>query len=668
MAFEMVDRDQRLARRQRQPLAGEQPDHHPADQPRPGGRGDRVDLADRDVGLVRAPGGPGRAGSRHGRARRFRGRRRRTGGARRSARRPPGRGSAGRSSTSAAALSSQEDSRPRISAIERCPLPQAALCASAARDGPHLHPRHPRLAAGAGPGAHGRRRARGGAWLGARAASRSSPSRPAATGSRTGRWPRSAARRCGPRSSTCALLAGETDCSVHSMKDVESDRPADAAHRRDAAARRRPRPADRRRRRSTRCRRARVVGTSSPRRAAQLLRAPARPPDRVDPRQCRDAAGQARGGRGRRDPARRRRARPARARRGRQRRSRSTSCCRRRRRARSGSNAAPTTPRRAALLGAIDHADTIAAVAAERAFTLRAGRHLPFAGRRAGPDRRATRSTSRCEIFSEDGARAGRRDARASPSATSMRPPRWRGRCSSRAPAVDPPLVRGRMRQLLVLRPEPGAVGQRRARARAGARRRSPARCSRSSRSTGTRPIPRAFDALLLTSANALRHGGAAAGRADQRCRCIAVGEATADAARDAGFQRRDDRRATVSTRCSTRCPASLTPAPPRRRGSSRSGEPPRRSTTVIVYRSAPIADARSAAARRAGRRWSTARAPARGSPSWRTTAQPTAIAAISEAAAAACGAGWERSRSPTGPTMRALLALAARLCQDSTR
>ena len=42
-----------------------------------------------------------------------------------------------------------------------------------------------------------------------------------------------------------ALLAGETDCSVHSMKDVESERPDDAGDRRDAAARRRSRPADR---------------------------------------------------------------------------------------------------------------------------------------------------------------------------------------------------------------------------------------------------------------------------------------------------------------------------------------------------------------------------------------------------------------------------------------
>jgi len=43
MAFEMVDRDQRLARGQRQRLAGDQPDHHPADQTRPGGGGDRID-------------------------------------------------------------------------------------------------------------------------------------------------------------------------------------------------------------------------------------------------------------------------------------------------------------------------------------------------------------------------------------------------------------------------------------------------------------------------------------------------------------------------------------------------------------------------------------------------------------------------------------------------
>ncbi len=47
MAFEMVDRDQRLARRQRQRLAGDEAHHHPADQPGSRGGGDRVDLRQR---------------------------------------------------------------------------------------------------------------------------------------------------------------------------------------------------------------------------------------------------------------------------------------------------------------------------------------------------------------------------------------------------------------------------------------------------------------------------------------------------------------------------------------------------------------------------------------------------------------------------------------------
>ena len=46
MAFEMIDRDQGLSRGQSQPLARQQADHHPADQPRTGGCGNRVDLAD----------------------------------------------------------------------------------------------------------------------------------------------------------------------------------------------------------------------------------------------------------------------------------------------------------------------------------------------------------------------------------------------------------------------------------------------------------------------------------------------------------------------------------------------------------------------------------------------------------------------------------------------
>jgi hydroxymethylbilane synthase len=68
-----------------------------------------------------------------------------------------------------------------------------------------------------------------------------------------------------------ALLAGETDCSVHSMKDVESDRPdalSIAAMLPRADARDRLIGADS----IDELRQGAIIGTSSPRRAAQLKR------------------------------------------------------------------------------------------------------------------------------------------------------------------------------------------------------------------------------------------------------------------------------------------------------------------------------------------------------------------------------------------------------------
>ena len=44
MARQMIDRDQRLARAQRQRLGGGQSHHHAADQAGPGGGGDGVDI------------------------------------------------------------------------------------------------------------------------------------------------------------------------------------------------------------------------------------------------------------------------------------------------------------------------------------------------------------------------------------------------------------------------------------------------------------------------------------------------------------------------------------------------------------------------------------------------------------------------------------------------
>ena len=87
-----------------------------------------------------------------------------------------------------------------------------------------------------------------------------------------------------------ALLDGETDCSVHSMKDVETFRPDEPDDRGDAEARRYARPADRRRQ-PRRLAKGATVGTSSPRRRAQLLRARPGPEYRAAPRQRRHATG-----------------------------------------------------------------------------------------------------------------------------------------------------------------------------------------------------------------------------------------------------------------------------------------------------------------------------------------------------------------------------------------
>src|SRR5690606_16657199 len=51
------------------------------------------------------------------------------------------------------------------------------------------------------------------------------------------------------------------------------------------------------------------------------------------------------------------------------------------------------------------------------------------------------------------------------------------------------------------------------------------------------RPPEGRFDALVLTSANALRHGGLASHEPYRHLPCYAVGEATAEAARAAGIE-----------------------------------------------------------------------------------------------------------------------------------
>jgi len=173
-------------------------------------------------------------------------------------------------------------------------------------------------------------------------------------------------------------------------------------------------------------------------------------------------------------------------------------------------------------------------------------------------------------------------------------------------------------------------------------------------------PDPARFDALLLTSANAVRAGG------DQleQLRGLpvhAVGEASADAARNAGFD--------IASTGAAGVDRLLESIEPGLRLLHLCGEDRReptearqRITPISVYRAAPnpapnlsrldggIALVHSP---RAGRRLAELLS-ARGR---------IAVAAISEAAAAAVGTGWQQVEVAEAPNDEALLALAARLC-----
>ena len=221
------------------------------------------------------------------------------------------------------------------------------------------------------------------------------------------------------------------------------------------------------------------------------------------------------------------------------------------------------------------------------------------------------------------------------------------------------------MRRLIVLRPEPGA-GATVERAR-----------QRGLEASATplfeiRPVPwdvpdvRAFDALLLTSANAVR----CAGPGLERLRALpvhAVGEATARAASEAGL--------TVASIGSGGADALLATIDPRAKLLHLCGEHRRRPadarrpiTPVVAYRSKPLdpppdfAEAQGSVvlvhSPRAGQRLAELIAD-------RAT---IAIAAVSPAAADSVGSGWEAIAAADSPTADALLALAEQLCEKAPR
>jgi uroporphyrinogen-III synthase len=215
------------------------------------------------------------------------------------------------------------------------------------------------------------------------------------------------------------------------------------------------------------------------------------------------------------------------------------------------------------------------------------------------------------------------------------------------------------MRRVLVLRPEPGASATlRRARERGLDAFAIP--LFEIEPIAWNAPDPGAFDGLLLTSANALRHGGDQL-RDLRHLPAYAVGEATADEAREKGFEV-----VAVGDRGVDELLRSIDPGcrllhlcGEDRREPVGSSQP---ITSINVYRSKltdqpEILEASGAIALihspRAGSRFAELVAE-RGS---------IAIAAISRAAADSVGAGWETVELVEKPVEDALLVLAARLC-----
>lgn len=212
------------------------------------------------------------------------------------------------------------------------------------------------------------------------------------------------------------------------------------------------------------------------------------------------------------------------------------------------------------------------------------------------------------------------------------------------------------MRPLIVLRPEPGAT---RTAAKAEAMGLEVRRLPLFSivAVDWAAPDPSQFDALVLSSANAVRHGG----RELDKLKALpvhAVGEATAAVARAAGFEL-----AWVGDGGSRHMP--LPPGQSLLHLAGRDHLPMAGTTAITVYEARPIepppalddlADCVVAVySPRAGRRMAELVA----------ARSRTLIAAISPAAAAACGPGWKRIHIAPQPSDAALLALAARLCES---
>ena len=173
-------------------------------------------------------------------------------------------------------------------------------------------------------------------------------------------------------------------------------------------------------------------------------------------------------------------------------------------------------------------------------------------------------------------------------------------------------------------------------------------------------PEPASIDGVLLTSANAVRHGGEQL-RRFRGLKTYAVGDATAAAAKDAGFDLAAIGDSGVD-RLLGSIGADLTLFHPSGEDRREPEKARQKITAVAVYRAWPInAPGLSASpgsvalihSPRAGRRFAELVSDRGG----------ISVAAISDAAAESVGDRWQAVEAADQPCEDALLALAARLC-----
>lgn len=179
-------------------------------------------------------------------------------------------------------------------------------------------------------------------------------------------------------------------------------------------------------------------------------------------------------------------------------------------------------------------------------------------------------------------------------------------------------------------------------------------------------PDPMGYDAVLLTSANAVRHGGAGLARF-HGLPVHAVGAATAEAARAAGFTdvRGGDRDAAalLAQAAAAGHRRLFHPAGAAVRAAEHAGVSIDRRTVYDAIEVPVKADAVRAAAAGTVALLHSPRAAARFAALIGAERTRHAIAAISPAALAAAGPGWARATAADAPDDERLLALAARLC-----